>query len=363
MPFVEPDMTEMTESIHIRPAGLLHGEAAHHALRCGLALPLAGGAAAFSTAEILHRCAATGEISRRWVAARDLPALAEDRPHLAARLERITASRPSIAGVDLSRPRIMGIVNVTPDSFSDGGRYAAAPSAVAHALALAEGGADILDVGGESTRPGASEVPVEEEIARVVPVVRELAQRGLTVSVDTRKAPVMEAAIAAGAAIINDVTALREDPHAAKVVADAGIPVILMHAQEVPVRPDITHAYEDVVLDVADALESHLHNARRAGIPERNIIIDPGLGFGKDTDDNLRLMHRLTLFHGLGAPLLVGASRKRFIGAVTGVDTPAERLAGSLAVAQLAAQAAAAILRVHDVAETAQMVRMLLSAW
>ncbi len=356
-------MTDTSESIHIRPAGLLHGEAAHHALRCGLALPLAGGPSAFSTAEILHRCAATGEISRRWIAARELPALAEKDSAVAARLERITAPRPPVAGLDFSRPRIMGIVNVTPDSFSDGGRHADAPSAVAHALTLAEQGADILDVGGESTRPGASEVPVEEEIARVVPVIRELAQRGLTVSVDTRKAAVMEAAIAAGAAIINDVTALREDPHAAGIVAGAGVPVILMHAREVPVRPEVTHVYEDVALDVADALESHLGHAVRAGIPERNIIVDPGLGFGKDTDDNLRLMHRLTLFHGLGVPLLAGASRKRFIGAVTGVEAPAERLAGSLAVAQLAAQAGAAIVRVHDVAETAQMVRMLLSAW
>ncbi len=356
-------MNDSADRIHIRPAGLLHGEAAHQALRCGLALPLVGGPSAFSTAEILHRCTATGEISRRWVAARDLPALAEDSPPLAARLERTTRSRPAIAGLDLSRPCIMGIVNVTPDSFSDGGRHADTASAVAHALALTEHGADILDVGGESTRPGASEVPIEEEIARVVPVVRELAQRGLTVSVDTRKAAVMEAAIAAGAAIINDVTALREDPRAASVVARANVPVILMHAREVPVRADITHEYEDVVLDVADALETHVRHAVQAGISEQDIIIDPGLGFGKDVDDNLRLMRCLPLFHGLGMPLLVGASRKRFIGATTGVKEPAERLAGSLATAQLAAQAGAAIIRVHDVAETAQMVRMLLSAW
>ncbi len=356
-------MNDSADRLHIRPASLLHGEAAHHAVHCGLALPLAGGPAAFALAEILHRCTTTGEISRRWVSARDLPSLAKDSQPLSTRLERITAPRPAIAGLDLSRPRIMGIVNVTPDSFSDGGRHADSDSAVRHALALTEQGADILDVGGESTRPGASEVPVEEEIARVVPVVRELAQRGLTVSVDTRKAAVMEAAIAAGAAIINDVTAMRGDPRSAKVVAEAGVPVILMHAREVPVRPDITHEYEDVVLDVADALESHVRNAVQAGIPERNIIIDPGLGFGKEADDNLRLMQRLPLFHGLGVPLLVGASRKRFIGAVTGVEAPTERLAGSLAVAQLAAQAGAAIVRVHDVAETVQMVRMLLFAW
>ncbi len=356
-------MNDSADRIHICPAGLLHGEAAQHAMRCGLALPLAGGPSAFSIAEILHRCAATGEISRRWVCAPDLPGLAEDSPLLGGRLERITAPRPAIAGLDLSRPRIMGIVNVTPDSFSDGGRHADAQAAVTHALTLAEEGADILDVGGESTRPGASEVPVEEEIARVVPVVRELAQRGLTVSVDTRKAAVMEAAIAAGAAIINDVTALRGDPRSAKVVAEAGVPMILMHAREVPVRPDVTHVYEDVVLDVADALEAHLDHALQTGIPERNIVIDPGLGFGKDVNDNLRLLHRLALFHGLGSPLLVGASRKRFIGAVTGVEAPAERLAGSLAVAQWAVQGGAAIIRVHDVEETARMVRMLLSVW
>ena len=356
-------MSETADQIHIRPAGLLHGEAAEHAVRNHLALPLAGGPCAFSAAEIVHRCASTGEISRRWLAARDLSTLADDNPPLAARLERITAPRPAVAELDPARPRVMGIVNVTPDSFSDGGRHADATSAVAHALALAAQGADILDVGGESTRPGASEVPVEEEIARVVPVVRELAERGLTVSVDTRKAPVMEAALAAGAAIINDVTALRGDPRSAKVVAEAGVPVILMHAREVPVRPDVTHAYEDVALDVAGTLETHVRDALRAGVAERNIIVDPGLGFGKDVEDNLRLMRRLPLFHGLGVPLLVGASRKRFIGAVTGVETPAERLAGSLAVAQLALQAGAAIVRVHDVAETAQMVRMLLSAW
>ncbi len=348
----------MTDGLCIHPAAILHGTNAAHAMRNGLAAPLAGGPAAFALAEVIRRCARTGEIARRWMSLEQLRQAAEKDAALAARLEALTAARPALAGMDLSAPCVMGIVNVTPDSFSDGGRHATAQEAIAHGRALAKSGADILDVGGESTRPGAVDVPVEEELARVIPVVRALAADGFTVSIDTRKAAVMEAAIAAGAAIINDVSALTFDEEAPSVAARAGLPVVLMHARGAPVDMQDDPEYEDVALDVFGALEALADRAVAAGVKRENIIIDPGIGFGKTVSHNLELMRQLALFHGLGFPVLLGASRKRFIGAVTGVEEAAARLAGSLAVAQAALAAGAQIVRVHDVMETVQMARM-----
>ncbi len=349
----------MEDRVYIRPAGILHGRDAAHALRHGLAAPLAGGPAAFSLAEVSHRCASTGEISRRWLSWPQLAEQAQRDTALKPIVERTTAPRPAIAGLEWRRAAIMGIVNVTPDSFSDGGRHARAEAAIAHGRALAAAGADILDIGGESTRPGATEVPVEEELERIIPVIEALAGDGFTISVDTRKPQVMEAAAAAGAAIINDVSALTYAPDSPSRAAATGLPVILMHALDTPERMQDDPAYEDAPRDIFDALEAAMTRAEAAGIARENLIVDPGIGFGKTLAHNLDLMAELALFHGLGVPLLLGASRKRFIGEITGVDAPAQRLAGSLAAALSAMAAGAAIVRVHDVAQTRQALDMM----
>ena len=348
----------MTERVYIRPLGLLHGQDAAAAIAAGAASPLAGGTSAFSLAEIIRREGPGGKITRRMATWPELPALTRNDNRLEQQLRALQEPRAPIAGLDWSRPVIMGIVNVTPDSFSDGGRFARARQAIEHGRALAAAGADILDIGGESTRPGAQEVPVEEELERVVPVVEALAKEGFRISVDTRKSQVMSEAAKAGAAILNDVSALTFDPAARQTAACAGLPVVLMHAQGLPETMQDNPQYADVTLDVFDALQSLIEAATAAGIDEEQIIADPGIGFGKTCADNLSLMRNLPLFHALGRPLLLGASRKSFIGQVTGVAGAAERLAGSLAAAQAGLAGAAQILRVHDVAQTVQMARM-----
>ena len=247
----------------------------------------------------------------------------------------------------------MGVVNVTPDSFSDGGRFADAAGAVAHGRALAAAGADIVDVGGESTRPGAAPVPPEEEIRRIEPVVRGLAAAGLAVSIDTRRGAVMRAALAAGARIINDVTALAGDPESLAVAARSGAALVLMHMAGDPRTMQDDPRYDDAALDVLDFLESRVAACERAGVARERIAVDPGIGFGKRDAHNLALLARLALFHGTGCAVLLGASRKSFIGRLAGGDPP-ERLGGSLAAALWAAGQGVQILRVHDVAETRQ---------
>ncbi len=267
--------------------------------------------------------------------------------------ENIMGPRARLAGLSLDRPRIMGIVNVTPDSFSDGGRLDTTQAAIEHALQLAADGADILDIGGESTRPGAQPVTIDEEIARVIPVIEGL--RGKTdarISVDTRNAPVMRRAVAVGADIINDVSALMHDRRALEVAAEAGVPVILMHAQGDPRTMQDAPRYDHVLLDVFDFLEARVEACRHAGIAPNRLVIDPGIGFGKTIDHNLQLMAGLSLFHGLGVPILVGASRKRFIGTLTGVEAAADRVNGSVGAALAAVGQGAQIIRVHDVRET-----------
>ena len=346
------------DRFYVIPEGLLHGEAARVALRRGCALPLAGEQLAYSCAWMVHRCGATGESSRRLLSAPQLRDKAETEEQLEAFIDRLAAPRAPLCGFDFSRPLVMGIVNVTPDSFSDGGAHDDPERAIAHARALAEAGADILDIGGESTRPGADAVPAEEEMRRVIPVIRQLAAEGHVVSVDTRKAVVMERAVQAGAAIVNDVSGLTFDADAARTVAALKVPVVLMHMRGTPADMMARATYEDVVTEVHDELAARIDAALAAGVAEERLIIDPGLGFAKTTDDNLAILRWLSVFHGFGRPLLVGASRKRFIGEVTEVAQPAGRLAGSLAVAQAAIAAGAQIVRVHDVADTAQMARM-----
>jgi dihydropteroate synthase len=248
----------------------------------------------------------------------------------------------------------MGILNITPDSFSDGGRHFDASAAIAAGHAMLEAGADILDVGGESTRPGASPVPPEEEIARVIPVVRELA-KAAPISIDTRHAATMQAALEAGAEIINDVTALRHDPAAVDFLARTQTPIILMHMPGTDPREMQAKAdYADVVLEVARFLRDRVATLEALGIARARIAIDPGIGFGKTMAHNLALIEALPILAGIGCPILLGASRKRFIGTLSGVEAAEDRLAGSLAVALAGVARGAAILRVHDVAETIQ---------
>jgi dihydropteroate synthase len=258
----------------------------------------------------------------------------------------------------LDRPRVLGIVNVTPDSFSDGGEHATVEDAIAHGLKLAGEGADALDIGGESTRPGADEVSLEEELRRVIPVIEALAQQTtLPVSIDTSKPEVMRAAVAAGAGMINDVYALRRDG-ALDAAAALGVPVVLMHMLGEPRSMQEAPRYDDVVADVHRFLAERIFAAEMAGIAKKDIVVDPGFGFGKTGEHNLLLLAQLERFRELGVPILAGLSRKKTIGALTGRDDPRERVHGSVAAHLIAAQRGAMLLRVHDVAATVDALKV-----
>lgn len=260
--------------------------------------------------------------------------------------------------LSLDRPRVMGIVNVTPDSFSDGGEHATVEAAVAHGLRLAAEGADILDIGGESTRPGAADVPLEEELRRTIPTIARLAKEtSLPISIDTSKPEVMRAAVEAGAGMINDVYALRREG-ALDAAAALGVPVVLMHMRGEPRSMQDAPDYEDVVADVHRFLAERIFSAEMAGIAKKRIVVDPGFGFGKTTAHNLALLARFERFVDLGVPVLAGLSRKRTIGEVTGRDDPHDRVAGSVAAHLIAAQRGARILRVHDVAATVDALKV-----
>ncbi len=305
------------------------------------ALPLAGGRQWFAEALCLRRGAAPERVGLDGIP--DTWRAALSRP------------RPPLAGLTMDVPRIMGILNVTPDSFSDGGRHGSAVQAVNHALAMAEAGADIIDVGGESTRPGALTVPAEAEIARIEPVIRALRHDvPVPVSIDTRKAAVAEAAHAAGAVLVNDVSGFTHDPALARFCVAKGLPVCVMHAQGDPETMQDDPRYDDVLLDVYDFLAAQVAMLETLGIPRRRILVDPGIGFGKRVMHNLQLLNGIALFHGLGCPVLLGASRKGFIRTLTGANPASARVPGSLAVALHAIGQGVQMLRVHDVAETRQ---------
>jgi dihydropteroate synthase len=310
-------------------------------LRPKAALALAGGWSWFERVEILQR-------GRK-------PLLGDIADLTPQQRERLTAPRADFAGLSVDRPRIMGIVNATPDSFSDGGQYLKKDAAFNQAMVLAVA-ADILDIGGESTRPGATTVAVLEEIARTAPVIAALRETGvrMPISIDTRKADVAMAALHAGATIVNDVAALGFDAGLAAVVAKSCAPVILMHAQGAPADMQDGPVYDDVLLEVYDFLIEKIDLAVAAGIDRAKIMVDPGIGFGKTQAHNLALIRGLSVFHGLGCPILFGASRKRFIGAISGATDPKARLPGSLAVALSAVAQGVQFLRVHDVVETQQ---------
>ncbi len=329
---------------YLRPIGILSGTAARQAIEQHQALPLAGGPLAFTLVEIIER---TG--SRHIIPAKD--ATAELALHTAPR---------EVFG---DEPIVMGIVNATPDSFSDGGAFLDPDRAIAHGLSMIAAGAHILDIGGESTRPGATPLDPVAETARVVPVIRGLAAAGARVSIDSRNARTMHAALEAGAGMINDVSALTHDPDSLIVAADADVPVVLMHMQGDPRTMQHAPRYEDVTLDIYDYLADRIETAVAAGIDRARIVIDPGIGFGKTTEHNLALLDQLSLFHGLGAPLLIGVSRKGFIGRLSANAPVAQRLAGSIAAGLAALGQGAQILRVHDVAESAQAVRVVRALW
>lgn len=335
---------------YLRPAGLLWGRDADEAVTAGLAGRLAGGRAAFSHIELGLRHEAL--VSRSWHAYVDLANSADSA--ISDRLALIESPRADVCGLDMAGQVIMGIVNVTPDSFSDGGQALATDVAIEQGRKLAAAGADILDVGGESTRPGADRVPVAVELERVLPVIEALAGDGSVVSVDTRKSQVMHAACEAGARIINDVSALTHDSDSRTVVAELGVPVVLMHAQGDPKTMQKNPSYDDVALDVFDALEGWLEAHVAAGVSKDRMLVDPGIGFGKTFVHNLELLKRATLFHGLGVPLVFGASRKAFIGALTGEPQAGLRVNGSVGAAIAALGQGVQIVRVHDVHETVQ---------
>jgi dihydropteroate synthase len=276
--------------------------------------------------------------------------------------QRITSPRVSLRMGDrtirLDQPQVMGIINATPDSFSDGGAYVDAAAAAEAGALMAGQGAAIVDVGGESTRPGASEVWEGDEIERVLPVVQQLAASGTAVSIDTRKSGVMSAALGAGAGLVNDVSALSWDPLSAGVVAAAGVPLVLMHHQGDPTSMQDAPRYDDVLVEVYLWLEERIAAAEAAGIARGKILVDPGIGFGKSVAHNLELINGLALLNGLGCPIVLGASRKRTIGALANEAPADQRLPGSLTLALKGIEQGAQIVRVHDVPETVQALKI-----
>lgn len=308
-------------------------------------LPLAGGPCRVSQIEVLSRDAPPAVIDLR------------DAPDQV--VAAITDVRAPVAGLSMDTPRLMGILNVTPDSFSGDGLYCAPDAAIQSGLTMVRSGADILDIGGESTRPGAETVSVEEEISRTAEIIADLrAGTSAPVSIDTRKAPVARAALAAGASLVNDVSGFTYDPALASLSAEMNVPVCVMHAQGDPATMQADPRYDDVLLDVYDFLEARIDFLVSVGIPKSRIVTDPGIGFGKTLDHNLALLRRISLFHSLGCPILLGASRKKFIGTVGKAPVAGDRVPGSIAVGLAALAQGVQILRVHDVEMTKQAVRL-----
>ncbi len=266
---------------------------------------------------------------------------------------------PQILKIDRGRTYIMGVLNVTPDSFFDKGRFFDKDKAFAHALDMARDGADIIDVGGESTRPGANDVSVGEELDRVIPVIEAISKEAhVTVSIDTRKAKVADAALRAGATIVNDISGLKFEAAMAGVVAKYRATIILMHMKGTPRDMQTNPIYTDVIKEIQESLGESIGIARNAGIREDNIIIDPGIGFGKTVEHNIEILKRLDEFKVLGYPICIGTSRKSFIGKILGSDDPADRLAGTIATCVISIMKGASLLRVHDVKETIQAARI-----
>jgi dihydropteroate synthase len=335
----------------IRPTGFVDSPFGYD----GHVARLAGGLNWFASVELL-RIEGKKRVATELLSIQELETKIDD--HIVTQWQHLTSPRAPLElgqrTIRLDQPQVMGIVNVTPDSFSDGGRLADAADAGVAGARMSEAGAAIVDVGGESTRPGAKPVWEGDEIARIEPVIRQLASAGAAVSVDTRKADVMAAALAAGARMVNDVSALTYDLRSAEVVAAGGVPVVLMHHQGKPETMQHDPRYEDVVVEVYLWLEQCIADAEQAGIARDRILVDVGFGFGKTLAHNLELMNNLALFHSLGCPLVLGASRKRTIGALANEAPVDQRLGGSIAFALKAVEQGVQVVRVHDVPETVQ---------
>ena len=313
--------------------------------RPGGAVSLAGSGLWFTHVEVLSR-----DAPPRVVEAGDVPA---------AELLRLTSARASLAGLDMGRPQIMGILNATPDSFSDGGRHNSVEAARAAAAEMVANGASILDIGGESTRPGARTVPETEAMSRTVPVIKAIrAETKALISIDTRKAAVAKAALSAGARLVNDVSGFTHDPALATLCAEMQVPVCVMHMQGDPETMQDDPRYDNVLLDVYDFLEAQIALLEARGLDRSRIVVDPGIGFGKTEEHNLTLLRNISLFHGLGCPILLGVSRKGFIGRIGREPRAEARAPGSIAVALDSLAQGVQIVREHDVSETPQGLRL-----
>jgi len=352
-----------TARIYLRPTGFVDSPFGYD----GQTMRLAGGLVWFAMVEAIA-AGADGRFATALMPVERvedfIDSLPEPQSGMArSQLARIIAPRrPLELGeriVRLDQPQVMGILNVTPDSFSDGGGLGDQPTEAAdRAIAMSEAGAAIVDIGGESTRPGAKPVWEGDEIARVVPVIERLRHAGIALSLDTRKGAVMAAGLAAGAHLINDVAALSYDPAAIEAAAASDCPIVLMHHQGAPETMQQDPRYRDALLDVYDWLEARIADVEAAGVARDRLLIDPGIGFGKSLRHNLAILNGLAMFHGLGLPVVLGASRKRTIGALAGEAPVEQRLGGSIALALLGAAQGVQLLRVHDVFETVQALRV-----
>ena len=345
---------DLQARIYLRPVHFADSPQQHD----GASARLAGTMLWFGAVELIVRDGT--HMSRSMIPVSACDTLPEPARHIYAKL---TADRAPLQmgsrTIRLDQPQVMGILNITPDSFSDGGKYAEDVTlASAAGVAMSSAGAAIIDIGGESTRPGASTVWEGDEIKRVQPVIERMAAAGVAISIDTRKAAVMQAALAHGATMINDVSALLYDDRALPVALACQAPIVLMHAPGQSNDPHKGGDYAHVVFDVYDWLESRVNAVVAAGVDRSRIIIDPGIGFGKSLADNLAIINNLALFHGIGCPILFGASRKRMVGALSKEASVEERLGGSLFLAMKAVEQGAQIVRVHDVAETVQAIHV-----
>lgn len=347
--------------LYLRPTGFIESPQRHD----GASFRLAGTMLWFSQVEVIDRTGSATERHlvdmRQWDAfVANLSSEKQDRCEQL--FGRITAARSSLQLreriVRLDQPQVMGIINMTPDSFSDGGKNADIEAAADAAFAMTSAGAAIVDIGGESTRPGAPLVWEGDEIARVEPLIKRLAASGMAISIDTRKSSVMQSAVMAGAAMINDISALLFDDQSLEVAKNLDVPIVLMHAPGHGTDPHKGGDYDDVVTNVFDWLEERIMAVEATGISRDRILVDPGIGFGKSLSDNLSIINNLSIFHGLGCPILFGASRKRMIGALSNEATVEQRLGGSIFLAVKAIEQGAHVVRVHDAAETVQAVQV-----
>lgn len=347
--------------IYLRPTGFVESPQRYE----GDSLRLAGTMLWFSHIEYIARD--TASTQRQLVSVREWDAFTAAltdsvRGRCALLLERITTPRAALHmgkhRINLDQPQVMAIINATPDSFSDGGKNLDTDIAAEAALAMSRAGAAIIDIGGESTRPGAPLVGEDEELNRVAPLIRRLTEADIAISIDTRKASVMTGALQLGATMINDISALLYDDRAVEIACKSNVPVVLMHAPSQGRDPHKDGHYDDVVYDVFDWLEQRISEVEAAGVPRETILVDPGIGFGKTLADNLSIINNLAVYHGLGCALLFGASRKRLIGALSNDAGATDRLAGSVFLAMKAVEQGAHIVRVHDAAETIQAIRV-----